>query len=255
MSREPGVSPIEAVILDQRQGLVVSAPYTDRVTILGKGPSAKRARADGGERWEMNTGPIVAVNRFGTDAPTFAFKNGAVGAVDEAARVGTRWFQIHIRSILSEREEAWLRLCPTPIYTVRVEKGLPNSVRYPLERILDTFGAGVPLSSSFDYALALAVAEGFTRITTAGIDLQRGAWRERLCEHPAHAFWMGLATGRGVAVTNLSMSVKTAHRYGIDYWAEALWGRRECANALLTNANIHDFGASPAALRRLLRLW
>lgn len=244
---------IETIILDAKLGIVVAAPYTDRVVILGKGPTARRVSLRGDEEvWHMNTGGMRAA--LDDAGGVHMLVRGRRVEVDPSW-IGHRLMQIHDRRVLSEVEEAWLKLCPVPIYTRRVERDLPLSVRYPLEMVRDTFGGDVPLSSSFDYALALALAEGFRHITLAGVDLQRGTWRERLVEHPAHAFWRGVARGRGVTVKNYSFALHAPFPYGTAYFQEAQWGRREIANALLGNANLHDYDVNPKALRKLLRLW
>src|SRR6266566_159914 len=128
----------------------------------------------------------------------------------------TRVFQLHPMRVLIDRELDWLVRAPVPIYTqhrIRL-RGIRRTRVYPLASI----PAG-PLSSSFDYMLALALLERFDRILLAGITLQRGSLRERLCEHVSLAYWIGLARGRGCRVTIAPgcQILRAPFRYGLDY--------------------------------------
>jgi hypothetical protein len=201
----------EAVILDAQAGIVVGAPHTETLTILGKGSSARGrvyAKAKG-EVWGLNTGALL--------------------------EAGTRSFQIHPRAILPLGEELWLRFCPVPIYAITYHKNRNDTVvRYPLERVITAFRepfpkppwlGPVPFASSFDYMLALAILEGFRDITLAGVEYEIGTLRERLAEHVSLAFWVGQARARGIRITIPGRALKFPWLYGYDYWDERAWGQ------------------------------
>lgn len=197
-----------AVILDATAGVVVGAPHTDTLTILGKGQSVRGYPKNAGEVWGLNSGNLPCV--------------------------GTRWFQMHPVSILPQgctdtyfEELDWLRFCPVPIYTLRYERAYHHSVRYPIERVSAYFGhdGPLPFASSFDFMLALAILEGFRDITIAGVEYQHGTLRERLAEHVSLAFWVGQCRARGIRVALLGMALRFPWLYGYEYWDERAWGQ------------------------------
>jgi hypothetical protein len=124
----------------------------------------------------------------------------------------TRWFQIHPRFSFEKEHrfnhKGWLESeHDFPIYMIQEFDGIPNAKRYPLPEIQDKLLNRVwrgedkikkIFASSFAYAVALALYEGFERIELFGIELiLDGAWayqRESL------AFWEGKADGMGVEV-------------------------------------------------------
>jgi len=230
-----------AVILDSRAGLVVPAPYTDTLTILGKGQSVRGYPKKAGEVWGLNSG---------------SFSCSA-----------TRYFQMHPLNILPRGrttfwydEYDWLHVCPVPIYTLKNHVKIPQAVRYPLERIQAFFGTNGPLpfASSFDFMLALAILEGFTDITLAGVDYQDGTLRERLAEHVSLAFWVGQCRGRGIRLTIPGASLRFPWVYGRDYWDERAWGQglgRAVIGELLNRGGLRlddgqAVGRVPKRLRR-----
>src|SRR5262245_32551552 len=120
--------------------------HTRTVTIWGTGPSLITGP---GEHWGLN-------------AP---WRSGA-----------TRWFQLHPAAGRTEREDRVLAECPVPIYVLDAKQTKnPQARVYPLTSIAEG-----PLSSSFDYMLALALLEKFATVHLKDIRLQHGGPRERL---------------------------------------------------------------------------
>lgn len=194
----------EPVVLDADLGVVVGAPPADRLWIRGSGPSR--------DRW-----PWGKPNGHEADV---LYEVWGVGSAL------TRSFQIHPTSIITDSEMDWLKRCPVPIYTLPDgREHNAHSVSYPYERVWALVGKG-PFCSSFDHMLALAIAEGFEDIGLSGIDLQIGTPRERLMEHVALAYWVGVAVGRGITIRNTGTILHFPHVYGRDYQAERSFGQR-----------------------------
>jgi hypothetical protein len=154
----------------------------------------------------------------------------------------TRSFQIHPDDGRTKSEDAWLLKCPVTLYVCSRRDAVFNkhAVVYPWDRVPST----APISSSFDCAMFLALAEGFTSIDFAGADLQAGTLRERLLERVSLAYWLGVAGGMGVMMTfdHDSRLLKHPYRYGRDYWRERRWAQQQCLSAL-ANDELDDGGA------------
>ncbi len=155
-----------------------------------------------------------------------------------------RWFEIHDPAWMEGRPgltqqkyigpEGWLFKDHgnRPIYTVRKEPEIPNSVPYPLKQIVDRFGHWLPdnrpmiyLQSTVDWMLVLAIAmlspggkpvDGAT-IGIWGIDMaldgdEYGHQRPS-CEH-----WLGVALGMkiNVVVPERCDIMKYSRVYGLD---------------------------------------
>lgn len=215
----------EAVTLDARMGVVVSAPYTERLLILGGGPTAKGWPKPGweGEVWSAN---------FLRGEPPRGETNG-----NQPPLATTRLFQLHPPEILLDNELAHFLHSPVPVYTLKDESARsPQSVVYPFGRVAASVGPG-PRASSFDYMLTLAITEGFTDITLVGVDLQHGTPRERLAEHVSIAYWIGVARGKGATVNNQGSILRFPYRYGYDFQSERTWGQRMAFWASLAGMN------------------
>lgn len=96
---------------------------------------------------------------------------------------------------------------------------------YPLEKVIEFFGTDY-FSNTVDYAIALAIYEGYTEIDLYGINMAVGSEYE--FEKPGVDFWCGVAIGKGVKVTvhgNRSMIMKTKDGllYGY-YYPQKCWG-------------------------------
>ena len=141
----------------------------------------------------------------------------------------SRWFDIHANwnSFVVEGTDhaGWLANAPIPCYMVdRIlpgnpdcPSGIPNSVKYPLERILSG-PAGHPdyFTSTIAFMIALAIDEGFETIGLYGIDLivDQEWFYQKACAE----FWLGVCHGRGmnIDIPDKSALLKTAWRYGYE---------------------------------------
>lgn len=88
----------------------------------------------------------------------------------------------------------WLKQCPVPIYMHEHYPEIPQSVRYPKERVLSEFRRY--FSSQAAWMMALALTEGVTHLGFFGIHYAASderAWQRAGCE-----YWMGVCEGRGV---------------------------------------------------------
>lgn len=130
----------------------------------------------------------------------------------------TRWFQIHPREIWTrefsgrgERGHAeWIKENPwnIPVYTRFHNDEIPNSIEYPLQKMVDmfffNFHRGMDeirekyFTSTFCYMVALALSEKFKRLELYGFDFLSGT---KFADQRAGAeFWVGQALGRGTEV-------------------------------------------------------
>jgi hypothetical protein len=109
---------------------------------------------------------------------------------DERSGEQTRHFQIHLRSAFPACSEAYFEVGDL------IEKGItvyePHT--FPFGKIRRLW-----LNSSIDYMLALADAEGFSRIYMPGIDF--GGLREPQ-EKASSRYWIGVLEGKGATVYN-----------------------------------------------------
>jgi hypothetical protein len=130
----------------------------------------------------------------------------------------TRWWEMHRREdFLADQVPgtdylAWLQRCPVPIYMVDKFADIPNSVRFPIEQMVEKFGDY--FYSTVSYMLALAIAEGFEEIGIWGIDLSHDSEYEY--QKPSAEYLLGVARGMGINITisESSALLKGTYRYG-----------------------------------------
>lgn len=116
-----------------------------------------------------------------------------------------RWFQIHIFESFSREGNMndpnhfkWLQQeHPFEIYMKRKFQFVPSSVGYPIDELEMMFGRRY-FRSSFDYMIALALAEGYTTIGVYGFEMASGTEYEH--QRPSAEYWIGRAEGMGVKV-------------------------------------------------------
>lgn len=148
-----------------------------------------------------------------------------------------RWFEMHQRNgpygwladqVRNTDYLGWLQRCPIPVYMVETHPDIPMSVRYPIERMTETFGTVITFpdgrterrpfwTSTIAYMLALALEEGFKEIALYGISLsfdQPEYAEQRNCVE----FFRGIAHARGVTFTVPAVSAigQAGFRYGYD---------------------------------------
>lgn len=128
----------------------------------------------------------------------------------------SRWFEIHHNwneHVVEGTDHAgWLHKSPIPVYMNEHHPEFPNSVRYPIEKMIKEFGDY--FTSSIAFMLALAISEGFTRIDLYGIDLSVGV--EYIEQRPCAEYYIGIAAAKGidVGIPEASALCKQNHRYG-----------------------------------------
>lgn len=109
----------------------------------------------------------------------------------------------------------WLRRCSLPIYMTQRQPDIPNSVTYPLQRVIKDLEVDY-FTSTIAYEIALAIVEGFKEIALYGVDLiVNEEWAH---QKPCVEFLLGLANGRGITTTipRTSAVCKMTHRYGYE---------------------------------------
>lgn len=143
----------------------------------------------------------------------------------------SRWLEIHTNwnehVVEGTDHEKWLKEAPIPIYMVDRIPGIHNSVRYPIERVIN--GHLDYFTSTVAFGIALAIEEGFEEIGLWGIDLVVGD--EYVHQKPCTEFWLGTAHGKGITVTlpRESALCKQSHRYGYQVEPESLVRMSELA--------------------------
>ena len=84
-----------------------------------------------------------------------------------------------------------------PLYSIKEYPEIPGSIRYPIEHIKGLFPYH-PFSGTFDYAVAMAIAEEYERIDIYGVQLDStDEYAHQLC---SANYWLGLALGTGITV-------------------------------------------------------
>lgn len=115
-----------------------------------------------------------------------------------------RWFQIHYdwedraKWAPHTDQRKWITDSPIPVYMIDHDPSMPNSVRYPIERVMATLKMHDYFTSSIAFMIALAIAEGFEQIGIYGIDLIIG--REYHYEKSNVEFLLGIANERGIQI-------------------------------------------------------
>jgi len=149
-------------------------------------------------------------------------KNQTLELPDIAERWVRRWdavFQIHKPAVFKNPLNfsdpfhwKWLQEDhgSRSIYMIDKVPEVPNSVKYPYDQIVEKYLSTIKLvksdkeiqleyfTSTFPYAIALALHLGFTTIEIYGVELSNGTEYEY--QRSCFAFWLGIATGQGVEV-------------------------------------------------------
>jgi len=139
---------------------------------------------------------------------------------------GDRYFDMHKlgphRKNVQPNYERHLSLLNATVYLQEVHPDIPNSVRYPIEDVIqmlsdvDPYAEGDYFASSVAFMLALAIYEQFEEIHLYGIDLLTDS--EYSHQRPNAEYLIGLARGMGrrVFVPKESAMLKFSYRYGYD---------------------------------------
>jgi hypothetical protein len=112
----------------------------------------------------------------------------------------SRLFEMHdielIRNVPCRKDNYSDRLrdCEVPLYMQ--EKYYPNATPYPFDEVAKVTGAY--WNSSIAYMLALAITEGYEKISVYGVDMRDD--EEYFYQRPNCEYLIGLARGRGIEV-------------------------------------------------------
>lgn len=204
-------------IVDAKDGRVESSPKRKKVAIVGFASSSRDLApwADPSyELWGMNQ------------------------AYEHFQRRPDRWFEIHTPDAQADvavpTYHADLQKMPCPVYMIDVTPEVPQSVRYPRERV--TVGRAY-FTSTAAFMVALAIHEGFEEIALFGIDCTIGG--EYAYQKPCLEWWLGQAEGRGIRVVipKTSALLKSAYVYGyepVKKWPRVLKASEEFLQARIT---------------------
>jgi len=118
-----------------------------------------------------------------------------------------RWFDIHSRDNIDEDVKngrapadkcglGGLRALNVPIYMQDRYDDIPNSIKFPLQEIVDKFGNY--FTNSISYMTALAIFEGYHEISIYGVDMAVGS--EYVDQRPSCEYFIGIARGAGIKV-------------------------------------------------------
>lgn len=112
-----------------------------------------------------------------------------------------RLFQLHPRYMWDPNARdpdyvGWMNAQDCPIYMLEKQFDIPNSERYPIEKMATKFDSY--LTSTFAYMLSMAIDEGYQRIEIYGIDL--AAEEEYRYQRAGTEFLIGWAKGLGIDV-------------------------------------------------------
>lgn len=119
----------------------------------------------------------------------------------------SRWFQIHRPEDLykeSPEHMEWLQQeHPFPIYMNHPEFKFPSAVEFPFLKCLLNWPSmelgSAKVSSSFSWAVAMAMHLNFTEIALHGVNLSSP--RENWLEAPNLMLWLGIAAAKGIKIT------------------------------------------------------
>ena len=169
-------------IIDHHAGIVETTPKRSKVCIVGYAENSRHLawyNDPDCEIWGVNQ-----LNRF-------------IPRAD-------RWFQIHYdwddktKWAVGTDQRKWIQEAQIPVYMIEHDPSLPNSVRYPIERVMAELRTHDYFQSTIAFMVALAIAEGFKTIGIYGIDLIIG--REYQFEKPNVEYLLGIANERGIEI-------------------------------------------------------
>jgi|TARA_R110000824_G_scaffold260399_1_gene449055 hypothetical protein len=184
-------------IIDKERAIVEGTPKRDKVAIVGFATSSRDLAPFDDPSYEIWT-----LNQIYRHVPRCS-----------------RHFDIHSYweedNVEGTDHRGWIRDCPRPVYMHDTEKDLPNSVRYPIEKVIEMAGIDY-FTSTVAFEVGLAMLEGFKTIGLYGIDLIVGT--EYAEQKACLEFWLGLAHGKGIEVIipGQSALLKQSHRYGYE---------------------------------------
>lgn len=111
-----------------------------------------------------------------------------------------RFFDLHPKHVWDKpktwmkKYPQWIRTVPVPVYMQERHADVPQSIRFPKERVFAEFRRYA--TNQVAYMIALALSEGVTHLGFFGIHY--AAADERHMQRAGCEYWMGVAEGRGV---------------------------------------------------------
>jgi hypothetical protein len=158
----------------------VNRLHNKTVQILGKGKGAEMPFPPNAERWGIND--LIYLRYNGN------FDNW------------TRWFDLHNLDRIAHKRPTtleWYKHQSKPIYTIHPIPSIPHHVSYPKELILTTFKTQ-RFSSTFDWAMALAIHEEFEQIELCWCGMKTVS--EYTTQVKNLSYWIGRAEERNIQV-------------------------------------------------------
>src|SRR3990172_9236300 len=168
------------VVLDHHAGLVETTPKRTKVCIVGYAENSRHLAW-----WDDQDCEIWGVNQLDRFIPR-----------------ADRWFQIHkdwddrTKWAKGTDQRVWLQTCPIPVYMIDHHDDFPQSVRYPIERVMAELKMHDYFTSTIPIITSLPIPQSFQHIAYYGIDLIIG--REYQFEKPCVEFLLGMAPERGI---------------------------------------------------------
>lgn len=166
------------------------------------------------------------------------FEIWALNDLFEAIPRCDRLFQIHLRQAVdtySTRGEhasyiERLRSLKVPIYMIEKYPDIPNSIRYPLEQMLELYGPY--FTNTISYMIALATYEGFEEIHIYGVDMAVGT--EYAQQRPSCEYHIGIAKGKGIRIfiPHQSDLLKSRFLYGFQEDEEIAFNKK-CSSSVV----------------------
>ena len=151
-------------------------------------------------------------------SPRISYRDREVWALNVGAMTGGLChvaFQIHqledfagphTSKQMAKKYDEWLRNLTIPVYMEKHRDEYPTSIAYPFEevfkmteRVIQGLASLKPLkflTSSADYAIALAILQNRPKIDLFGFEMAVGT--EYAYQRPGLSFWVGFAAGRGI---------------------------------------------------------
>ena len=170
-----------------------------------------------------------------------------------------RLFQIHSRASLdtytTRGEKASyierLRDIKVPIYMVEKHEDIPNSVAYPIDKMVAEFGPY--FTNTISYMLALAIWEGFREIHVYGVDMAVGS--EYAHQRPSCEYFLGIAKGRGIKlhIPYQSDLLKARFLYGFQEDEENAFNQKCAASIKMMNDRLTQARDSERKVREAVQ--
>lgn len=156
----------------------------------------------------------------------------------------TRWFEIHaptdLRQQLAGRKPGrrtfaeyvnFMRRLKCPVYMQKAFKHIPNSVRFPVEWVLEEFGRC--FTSTASYMVALAILEGYDVIGLWGVNpkgreygRQRGALEYLFSIAKQRGIRLCFPKGVSLRLSSRPKPYRTRVLYAYDWRSPHAWWRK-----------------------------